>query len=222
MRNLLIALLFCTVPAFATDYQPLVRATLDKVVTIQVRGIGRPEPTLAELLTSQIPEERPMGFLGSGSVVSSDGIILTCDHLFTHKLTDRVITVKLANGQVHKAFILAEDQEKDLATLKIFPLHRLPYFKLGAPVHRGQAVVSFGSPLGLEKTVSFGHIENVNVSDKERPRTLHGASINPGNSGGPLVDVNGYLVGVNIESYSRMEALHLAVTLRDIREFLGE
>jgi S1-C subfamily serine protease len=221
MKKLLAALLLLTVPVQA-DYQPLVKATMYKVVTIEVRGIGTPAPTILEILSGTKPLERPMGFIGSGAIVSEDGVILTCDHLFTEPLKERRIMVKLASGQRLKAIILAEDKKMDLATLKVFPLHKLKYFTFGKPVQKGQAVVSFGSPLGWEGTVSFGHVENLDISDKVRLRTVHSASINPGNSGGPLVDVTGHLVGVNIETMTGMEALHLAVSLKDIHKFLGE
>ena len=222
MKKLLALLIAASIPAFGADYTPLVKSTVCKVVTIKVTGIGTPEPTILDILTSNVPTERPMGFLGSGAIVSSDGVILTCNHLFRHKLKDRKVMVKLASGQTLKALILAQDDKKDLATLKIFPLHKLHYFTFGHSLKKGQAVASFGSPLGWEQTVSFGYVENLSISDTESLRTVHSASINPGNSGGPLVDDTGHLVGVNIESMVGMEALHLAVTLKDIHKFLGE
>jgi S1-C subfamily serine protease len=222
MKKLLALLLAVSVPAFSADYTALVKSTMNKVVTIYVSGIGTPEPSIMDILSHTTPKEKPMGFLGSGAIVSADGVILTCDHLFTHKLKDRKIMVKLASGQKLKAFILAEDKVRDLATLKVFPLHKLQRFTFGRPVRKGQPVVSFGSPLGWEQTVSFGYIENLSINDTACNRTLHSASINPGNSGGPLVDTNGQLVGVNIESIMGMEALHLAVSLKDIHAFLGE
>lgn len=221
MKKLLAVLLALSAPAGATDYQPLVKAAMNKVVTIRVEGIGTPKPTILDLIAGKTPEEGPMGFMGSGAIIRADGIILTCDHLFLHKLSDRKVIVKLASGKEFKAIVIDEDKKKDLATLKIFPLHKLKYFTFGQTVHKGQEVVSFGSPLGFEKTASFGHVENLGIKDAYRPRTLHSASINPGNSGGPLVDATGHLVGVNIESYGG-EALHLAVSLTDIHSFLGE
>jgi S1-C subfamily serine protease len=222
MKKTLALLITASISAFGADYTPLVKSTMNKVVTIYVQGIGTPDLTIMDVLASNVPKERPMGFLGSGSIVSEDGVILTCDHLFTHKLKDREITVKLASGQKLKAIILAEDKRRDLATLKVFPLHKLQHFTFGKPLSKGQAVVSFGSPLGWEQTVSFGYVENLGISDTQSLRTVHGASINPGNSGGPLVDATGHLVGVNIESMVGMEALHLAVTLKDIHSFLWE
>lgn len=214
--------LFIVAFAAGADYQPVVRATQYKVVTITVHGIGKPPLSIMDVLTGKTPEERPMTFLGSGSIITSDGVILTCDHLFTDKLKGQTVTVVLANGQKLKAIILAEDKERDLATLKVFPLHKLGYFRFGGGLHKGQEVISLGSPLGIEGTVSFGHVENLSVSDKVRNRILHSATINHGNSGGPLIDIAGRLVGVNIESFVDTEAMHMAVTLKDIHYFLGE
>lgn len=223
MNKLIVALLFLAAPVMGaeTSYEKLVNATTNKVVTIEVRGMGT-TLTLMDLLTGTTGQYGPVGYGGSGSIITGDGVILTCDHLFQHQLDDRQITVKDANGRRYKAMLLDEDKNKDLATVKIFPLHSLSLFKLGGKLHRGQRVLSFGSPLGYENTVSFGYVENVAAKDENRARTMHSASINPGNSGGPLVDETGNLVGVNIESMNSTEAMHLAVTLKDIHSFLGE
>lgn len=218
-----LVLLFLAAKAFAAqpDYEPLVKATLNKVVMIEVRGMGT-RMGLMDLLLGTTGQYGSMGVSGSGSLLTGDGVILTCDHLFTHKLDNRKITVKDAKGHTYKAILLDEDKGKDLATLKIFPLHTLPHFGLGKALHQGQHVLSFGAPLGIENSVSFGYVTNLSVKDEVRYRIMHSASINPGNSGGPLVDEDGKLVGVNIESFVSTEGMHLAVTLKDIRSFLGE
>lgn len=223
MNKLFVVLTLLAVPVMGaeTGYEKLVKTTANKVVTIEVRGMGT-RMTLIDLLSGTTGQYGPVGFGGSGSIITGDGVILTCDHLFQQKVDDRTITVKDAHGKTYRAILLDEDKAKDLATVKIFPLHSLSPFKLGKTLHRGQRVLSFGSPMGYENTVSFGYVENVSVKDEKRMRTMHSASINPGNSGGPLVDEAGNLVGVNIESVTFTEAMHLAVTLKDIHSFLGE
>lgn len=223
MNKLLVVLMLLAAPVMGaeTGYEKLVKTTTNKVVTIEVRGMGA-QMTLIDLLSGTTGQYGPVGVSGSGSIITGDGVILTCDHLFQRQMDDRTITVKDANGKKYRAILLDEDKAKDLAILKIFPLHSLSSFKLGNALHRGQRVLSFGSPLGYENTVSFGYVENLSAKDENRTRTLHSASINPGNSGGPLVDEMGNLVGVNIETMTSTEAMHLAVTLKDIHSFLGE
>ncbi len=158
-------------------------------------------------------------WIGSGAIVSKDGLILTCGHLFSHNTVK--VFVKTAGGQTYLARLVRLDHVLDLAIIKIDPPGPLPYFKLGSDPYIGQPVVAFGSPLDIQGTVTFGYIENVHYGEY----TIQGCPTNPGNSGGPLVDYRGRLVGVNVailllNPFQLAQNLGLAVDLPTIREFV--
>jgi len=220
--KLFLGLLLLAAPSFAADagYEKLVKDTQDKVVTIYVSGV-----TEEAVLFSTATVRQRVTYLGSGSFISADGYILTCDHLFQEPMEKRTITVRTNSGREYRATILDESSTRDLALLKIFSLKPQKYFKLGPQPKRGQTVIAFGSPLGIEKTVTVGYVSNVGVD--KRKMTLHTAAINPGNSGGPLVDTLGRLVGVNVEVVvlnflQRAEGMGVAVNMQRIHDFLGD
>jgi S1-C subfamily serine protease len=199
----------------------LVRVSIPKVVTIEVHGIVDGYETDESTVITKIP----VTWLGSGAIISDDGMILSCDHLFERKLEDRNIIVTMSNGRRYRAMLLAEDYKKDLSLLKIFPMRKMLYFTLGKPVVRGQKVFAFGAPLQYDKTVSIGYVQNLEVGNDKK--TMHSASLNPGNSGGPLVTEDGSLVGVNVSILlvnflMRAEGMGQSTSLKDIKEFLKD
>mgnify|MGYP002654248953 CR=1 FL=1 len=144
---------------------------------------------------------------GSGFFLSSDGYILTNNHVVDAAATRGTISVAISTGKKYTAKIVGRDSSYDLAVLKI-DVTGAPTLQLGdsEKVAVGDAVIAIGSPLGLAGTVTSGII-----SAKNRPVTTGSdsgessfinalqtdAAINPGNSGGPLVDATGAVVGVN-------------------------
>ena len=144
---------------------------------------------------------------GSGFFLSSDGYVLTNNHVVEAAATRGAITVAISTGKKYTAKIVGRDSSYDLAVLKI-DVTGAPTLQLGDSdkVAVGDAVIAIGSPLGLAGTVTSGII-----SAKNRPVTTGSdsgessfinalqtdAAINPGNSGGPLVDATGAVVGVN-------------------------
>ena len=142
--------------------------------------------------------------LGSGVVVTSEGHIITNNHV-----VDQVdeIEVQLSDGRSKKAKLIGADAVVDLAVLKIDEPGLKP-LKLGDSdaVQAGDFVVAIGNPFGFEETVTDGII-----SSKGRPNRADGfgdylqtnAAINPGNSGGPLVNLRGEIIGINTAIISR-------------------
>src|SRR5213596_3005657 len=142
--------------------------------------------------------------LGSGVIVSSEGHIITNNHV-----VDQVdeIEVQLSDGRTKKARLVGADSLVDLAVLKIDEPNVKP-LKLGDSdaVQAGDFVLAIGNPFGFEETVTDGII-----SSKGRPNRVDGfgdylqtnAAINPGNSGGPLVNLKGEIIGINTAIYSR-------------------
>ncbi|SNV81896.1 S1C family serine protease [Corynebacterium cystitidis] len=146
---------------------------------------------------------------GSGSIISSDGYVLTNHHVVSAQGEGSgAIQVTLNNGEKHVADYVASDVNTDIAVIKIRDVEGLPVLNFGDSneLAVGQQVVAVGSPLGLSATVTSGIVSALN-----RPvRAAQGggesslidaiqtdAAINPGNSGGPLVDMNGNLIGIN-------------------------
>jgi serine protease Do len=151
----------------------------------------------------QTPQEAPMRGIGSGFIVSSDGIILTNAHVVDG--ADEV-TVKLTDKREFQAKVLGKDKATDIAVLKI-DARNLPVVKIGdAGKERvGEWAVAIGAPFGFENTATAGII-----SAKARSLPNQGyvqfiqtdVPVNPGNSGGPLFNLNGEVVGINSQIYS--------------------
>nr|WP_040353832.1 trypsin-like peptidase domain-containing protein [Corynebacterium caspium] len=154
---------------------------------------------------------------GSGSIISSDGLVLTNNHVVAGANNNNArILVTLNDGSTHTADFIASDPATDIAVIKIQNVSQLPVMEFAdsSQLHVGQPVVAVGSPLGLSATVTTGIVSALNrpvrAADGGGESSLidavqTDAAINPGNSGGPLVDMNGNLVGMNsvIASLSR-------------------
>jgi serine protease Do len=149
----------------------------------------------------QQEEEQPRG-VGSGFILSSDGLIMTNAHVVDG--ADEVL-VTLTDKREFKAKIIGADKRTDVAVVKI-EASGLPAVRVG-DVNRlrvGEWVMAIGSPFGLENTVTAGI-----VSAKQRdtgdylPFIQTDVAINPGNSGGPLINMRGEVVGINSQIYSR-------------------
>jgi serine protease Do len=152
------------------------------------------------------PNEEAMvqNSLGSGVVVTSEGHIITNNHV-----VDQVdeIEVQLSDGRTKKARLVGSDAVVDLAVLKVDDAGLKPLkFGDSDAMQAGDFVVAIGNPFGFEETVTDGII-----SSKGRPNRVDGfgdylqtnAAINPGNSGGPLVNLRGEIIGINTAIISR-------------------
>jgi serine protease Do len=142
--------------------------------------------------------------LGSGFIVSSDGIIITNAHVVADATE---ITVKLTDRREFEAKVLGVDKRTDIAVLKI-DAKNLPSVRIGhaSELKVGEWVAAIGSPFGFENTITSGI-----VSAKARalpdenyvPFIQTDVAVNPGNSGGPLFNMDGEVVGVNSQIFSR-------------------
>ncbi|KAA0023783.1 S1C family serine protease [Antrihabitans cavernicola] len=146
---------------------------------------------------------------GSGVVLSSDGLILTNNHVATGAGPNGKLTVAFADGSTANASVVGADPVSDIAVIKADGKSGLTPIELGSSngVQVGQQVVAVGSPLGLAGTVTSGIVSSLNrpvstSGDSGNQNTVidaiqTDAAINPGNSGGALVDMNGKLIGIN-------------------------
>ena len=172
------------------------------VVQIQVSSYGpREEEDLA-------PQEFVYQHaIGSGIIVDGDGYIMTNNHVVAGAQHVRVVLPATSSAgpgrhnRIYDAEILGTDPESDLALVKI-DAHGLPVIALDSSrkIRQGQLVFAFGSPEGLPSTVTMGIVSAVARQVEAKDPMVYiqtDTSINPGNSGGPLVDRDGYLVGIN-------------------------
>jgi serine protease Do len=142
--------------------------------------------------------------LGSGFIISSDGYILTNHHVVAG--ADEII-VRLSDRREFEAEVIGSDKRSDTALLKI-EAEDLPIVKVGqsSDLKVGEWVLAIGSPFGFDHSVTAGI---VSAKGRSLPRENYvpfiqtDVAINPGNSGGPLFNLDGEVVGVNSQIYSR-------------------
>ena len=142
--------------------------------------------------------------LGSGFIMSADGYIITNNHVV--KDADEVI-VRLNDRREFVAKVIGTDERSDVAVLKI-DAKSLPILKLGdsSKLKVGEWVLAIGSPFGFDHSVTQGIISAMGRSlpnENYVPFIQTDVAINPGNSGGPLFNLQGEVIGVNSQIYSR-------------------
>jgi putative serine protease PepD len=142
---------------------------------------------------------------GSGIVLTADGQIVTNNHVVEGAAGRGAVTVTLADGRTVPATVVGTNSAADLAVLRAQGASNLTPATLGnsSDLKVGDTVLAFGSPLGLEGTVTSGIVSALDRSLNSEGESLSGlvqtdAAINPGNSGGALVDTAGRVVGVNV------------------------
>jgi serine protease Do len=152
----------------------------------------------------QWPQPRQERSLGSGFIISDDGYILTNYHVVKN---GGEIIVRLQDRRELEARLIGSDERSDLALLKI-EADDLPVAKIGSEkdLKVGEWVLAIGSPFGFDHSVTAGI---VSAKDRSLPGDPYvsfiqtDVAINPGNSGGPLFNLNGEVVGINSQIYSR-------------------
>ncbi|OZA11545.1 MAG: 2-alkenal reductase [Polynucleobacter sp. 24-46-87] len=164
-----------------------------------------PDPFFNFFFGEKAPKEDPRFSLGSGVLVSPEGIILTNHHVISD--ADE-IDIALADGRKFKAQLIGSDPDTDIAVLKIEPKQLPAPITLGQieSVHVGDVVLAIGNPFGVGQTVTSGIVsalgrDHVGINTFENFIQTD-AAINPGNSGGALIDTRGSLIGINTAIYS--------------------
>jgi serine protease Do len=202
------------------SFAPVVKRAAPAVVNVYTRKVveRRVSPLFSDPLFQRFfgdafglggerKQQRVQNSLGSGVIVSADGLIVTNNHVIED--SDE-ITVILSDRREFDASVMLTDKATDLAVLKVDPgAEDLPYLELrdSDDVEIGDLVLAIGNPFGVGQTVTSGIVSAVS-------RTQEGisdynffiqtdAAINPGNSGGALVTMDGRLVGINTAIYSR-------------------
>lgn len=170
--------------------------------------------------------------IGSGIVVTEEGHVLTNFHVVENSKNVVVMVYNEAGDKSFFADVVARDNNRDLALLLIEPNNKLKPAPLGNSENAqiGDSVITIGSPFGLNHSVSKGIVSGkrkvVNIGGVLHKGLLQtDAAINRGNSGGPLVDGQGWVIGVNTAIYTTTSAfagVGFAVPINTAREFLEE
>ncbi len=190
---------------FSVSLETLVAKVSPAVVEVHVSGFGPVEDSEGGK-TAIVGRQSK---LGSGVIVDPEGYIITNAHVVSNARSIEVVATVYSKDTeesgVEKASYSARlvgiHQDTDLALLKI-EATGLPYLPIDSkhPIHQGQVVLALGNPEGLGNSVTMGVVSAVDRQpDPKLPMVFiqTDAPINPGNSGGPLIDVDGYLLGIN-------------------------
>ncbi|MGC1438871.1 MAG: trypsin-like peptidase domain-containing protein [Terriglobales bacterium] len=208
----------------------LVAKVSPAVVQILVTGYG----PIEESNRSQTALIARQHAVGSGVIVDPDGYIMTNAHVVegAHRIRVVLPMPSLDSAQVEPvgkehvldAKLVGIHKDSDLALLKI-DQKNLPTLELGSArrIHQGQLVLAIGSPEGLQNSVTMGVVSSVGRQpdpDRAMVYIQTDAPINPGNSGGPLIDMDGYVLGINTLILSEgggSEGLGFAIPARIVR-----
>jgi serine protease Do len=220
LAGLLAVMLWGAVPAAAQDsggLDPAVAAIAERIPNL----IADVHPAVVQILVSSYgpTSDDPSTLLnehlgtGSGVIVSSDGYIVTNNHVVQGARRVQVVlapprdigteqqSILKQRGEVLGAQVIATDMETDLAVLKVYrdDLPTLEFADIDE-VRQGELVFAIGSPMGLGNSASMGIVSSTARQLRPDDTMVYvqtDAAVNPGNSGGPLVDLQGRLVGIN-------------------------
>jgi S1-C subfamily serine protease len=170
--------------------------------------------------------------VGSGTIISSDGLILTNLHVINGATA---VKVKLYDGKTFAAQLVGDDPPNDLAVIKINPpagtkLNTIP-FGDSSTLEVGRRVYAIGNPFGLDRTFTAGIVSSLGRTLKtENGRLVKGviqtdAAINPGNSGGPLLDSSGRMIGITTAIWAPAQqsaGIGLAIPINTAKRIIPE
>ena len=239
MRSLLVTTIALAVAT------PAVAQSLRRTPVVQV--VERVRPAVVNLTARQVvtvhrrsvfddlfPEFAPPGpevytsqSLGSGVLISPEGLIVTNEHVIGGAAE---IRVRFADGKSMEAEVIGSDADADLAVLRV-PAKGRPHLPLAEQDDSmiGETVIAIGNPLGLESTVTVGVLSardrTVTSPSTHRVYTdflQTDASINPGNSGGALVDLDGRLVGINTAIIGDAQGIGFAIPAKRVRRVVND
>lgn len=191
-------------------------STTQKIPTAAQRGYDKPDLGLPdnspfnELFRHFFddgmgsPQQREARSLGSGFIISKDGYIMTNYHVIDG--ADQII-VRLNNRKTFEAQVIGSDEASDIALVKV-DAKDLPTVNIGksSELKIGEWVLAIGSPFGFESTVTAGIVSakrRALPSENYVPYIQTDVAINPGNSGGPLFNLDGEVIGINSQIFSR-------------------
>jgi Do/DeqQ family serine protease len=206
------------------SFAPIVRTAAPAVVNVYVRSrvktFNSPfanDPLFERFFGGRLggaPSERVQSSLGSGVIISAEGIVITNTHVIKAS-GETEIRVALTDKREFDAKVIAQDEKSDIAILRIEGGDgRFPFlsFEDSDTLEVGDLVLAIGNPFGVGQTVTSGIVSALARTEVGAWDTQvfiqTDAAINPGNSGGALVDMSGKLVGINTAIFSRSGGSH--------------
>ncbi len=220
MRNFFkkIMLSLIVMCAFATQSSFAHAQFYDEDERININVYEKITPAIVSI-DAQLPDGVSSG---TGSVISSNGVILTSSHVVEGS---KDIDVTTSSGKVYKAEILSIlGKNNDLALLKIDAKEPLQVIRLGDSegIKVGQKVLAIGNPFGFSGTLTQGIVSRI---DYVKNKIQTDAAINPGNSGGPLLNSSGEVIGISQSIYNPDNnrsniGIGFAVPVNSAKEFI--
>lgn len=204
------------------------------------RGFGRgpspfPDEFLERFFGGPMPNRAPpRRSSGSGFVISSDGYILTNNHVIQSATEIEVKfgahTPDLTDDETFKAEVVGSDPRTDIALIKVKTKKKLKFAHLGDSdeIKKGDWVMAFGNPFGLEHSVSVGIVsaKEREISSNENRRfdefIQTDAAINFGNSGGPLVNLKGEVIGINTAITAQGSGIGFALPINLVKRLVPQ
>lgn len=192
------------VPAEDTDFTTIAESSINAVVHVKNVSVAssNSNPLLEFFYGQSAREEQQVIGSGSGVIISSDGYIITNNHVIRGA---RELEITLNNKESYNAEVVGIDESTDIALLKI-EQEDLPYLPFGDSdnLRVGEWVLAVGNPFNLTSTVTAGIVSakardiNIMNNNKRIESFIQtDAAVNPGNSGGALVNIRGNLIGIN-------------------------
>ncbi|MEO0836691.1 MAG: HhoA/HhoB/HtrA family serine endopeptidase [Cyanobacteria bacterium J06642_3] len=203
----------------------VVRIDASRKVATQAPAVFN-DPFFRQFFGSQLPDfpqSRIQRGLGSGFVVSEDGLIITNAHVIEGS---EEVEVTLKDGRTFKGEVMGTDSMTDIGVIKIDAVD-LPAAQIADSdsLQPGESAIAIGNPLGLDNTVTTGIVSGtgrssaqVGVGDKRVNFIQTDAAINPGNSGGPLLNARGEVIGVNTAIIQGAQGLGFAIPINQARD----
>jgi len=213
------------------------------VVYITTKSVFNPRKSIENQIPQDIPEEFRRFFLqpydepqervgsGSGIIISSDGVILTNQHVI-EGADQIIVAIDKGDGgkeKTYKAKVIGVDKLTDIAVIKVDAEEDLPAATLGDSdkASIGEWVIAVGNPYGYEHSVTIGVLSakgrDLSGMGREYPNLLQtDAAINPGNSGGPLANLNGEVIGVNTAIHRYGQGIGFAIPINRVKEIMKD
>lgn len=220
MRNFFkkITLTIIVICAFATQSSFAHAQFYDEDERININVYEKITPAIVSI-DAQLPDGVSSG---TGSIISSSGVILTSSHVIEGS---NDIDVTTASGKVYKAEVVSIlGKNNDLALLKIDAKEPLSTIRLGDSegIKVGQKVLAIGNPFGFSGTLTEGIVSRI---DYAKNKIQTDAAINPGNSGGPLLNSSGEVIGISQSIYNPDNnrsniGIGFAVPVNSAKEFI--
>jgi S1-C subfamily serine protease len=195
-----------------------------QTVSSVVDAVG---PAVVRVDTREASGRTGKGGIGSGVVISPDGLVLTNSHVVNGA---KDIRLSDTEGRTTESRLLGIDPDTDIALLRADAARTLAFVPLGdsKALRRGQIAIAIGNPLGFESTVTAGVISALgrslrSVSGRMIEDVIQtDASLNPGNSGGPLVNSRGEVIGINTAVIMGAQGICFAVASNTANHVLSE